>query len=158
MKAAGLSSLCISWSWKSNWAMIQAGSLWIVWEVMRGKQASPQVEFKQKKCISIHFRLIWGFISPANSVCHVLGCISFYPDPGRIWGRRQSQMGPKGNAKCATSGFGAESALLKGIESWGCKQMLTLCAGGGWHCWGQPRCHPPCLCLCPRPNLDPSLT
>jgi len=73
---------------KVTGACFSAGSSWVVWAVVEGEQASPQVEFKQKKCISLPFWLISGFISPADPVCCVLGWVSFHPDPGRIW-RRQ---------------------------------------------------------------------
>lgn len=38
----------------------------------------------------------------------------------------ESQMRPKGNAKCGMAVCGAESALLKEVQSCGCTSVCTL--------------------------------
>lgn len=60
-----------------------SGHPWVVWEVGEGNEASPKKNPSRENA----FHSSWpisGFISPADSICCVLGCRSFHPDPGRI--------------------------------------------------------------------------
>lgn len=158
MKAVGLTSLCISWSWKSNWAMIQC---WESMDSMRhdgGKTGQPSSKNRAEK---MHFNPLLGDLRvylphQFHLPCFRLDRLSSWPRQDLRNVRKPDET--QGQCKvwhgCLWSWI---SSPERGSELW-MHVCVYPCAKGGWHCWGQPRCHPPCPCLCPRPNLDPSLT